>query len=317
MQFHPTTLAPTGVLITEGCRGEGAYLLNKDGERFLKRYAPNTMELASRDVISRAEQMEIDAGRGVDGNVLLDLRHLGAETHHRAAAGVARALDDLPRRRSDLRPDPGAARSPLPHGRCRHRRLGADRAHGPLRSRRVRVRLRPRRQPARGQRAHGDDHLRKALGKARGGVGALAHDRRGAGLASSATPSGSWRSCSTATTASARGRSATSWPRRCTRTSASSGASSRWSEQGRIVAGLRDRYGRALVEDKGEVFNSDLTRDDRARLPARPRRVHGRRRDRAQGEPWCACAPGRLSGARRRELHAAHDGAAGRRRRPS
>jgi succinate dehydrogenase / fumarate reductase flavoprotein subunit len=79
MQFHPTTLAPTGVLITEGCRGEGAYLLNKDGERFLKRYAPNTMELASRDVISRAEQMEIDAGRGIDGNVMLDLRHLGAE----------------------------------------------------------------------------------------------------------------------------------------------------------------------------------------------------------------------------------------------
>jgi succinate dehydrogenase / fumarate reductase flavoprotein subunit len=79
MQFHPTTLAPTGVLITEGCRGEGAYLLNSDGERFLERYAPNAMELASRDVISRAEQTEIDEGRGVDGNVLLDLRHLGAE----------------------------------------------------------------------------------------------------------------------------------------------------------------------------------------------------------------------------------------------
>jgi succinate dehydrogenase / fumarate reductase flavoprotein subunit len=79
MQFHPTTLAPTGVLITEGCRGEGAYLLNSENERFLKRYAPNAMELASRDVISRAEQIEIDEGRGVDGNVLLDLRHLGAE----------------------------------------------------------------------------------------------------------------------------------------------------------------------------------------------------------------------------------------------
>src|SRR5438105_5755534 len=78
MQFHPTTLAPTGVLITEGCRGEGAYLLNSEDERFLKRYAPNAMELASRDVISRAEQTEIDEGRGVDGNVLLDLRHLGA-----------------------------------------------------------------------------------------------------------------------------------------------------------------------------------------------------------------------------------------------
>jgi succinate dehydrogenase / fumarate reductase flavoprotein subunit len=79
MQFHPTTLAPTGVLITEGCRGEGAFLLNSENDRFLKRYAPNAMELASRDVISRAEQTEIDEGRGIDGNVLLDLRHLGAD----------------------------------------------------------------------------------------------------------------------------------------------------------------------------------------------------------------------------------------------
>jgi succinate dehydrogenase / fumarate reductase, flavoprotein subunit len=79
MQFHPTTLSPSGVLITEGTRGEGAYLLNSEGERFLTRYAPNAMELASRDVISRAEQTEIDEGRGIDGNVMLDLRHLGAE----------------------------------------------------------------------------------------------------------------------------------------------------------------------------------------------------------------------------------------------
>jgi succinate dehydrogenase / fumarate reductase, flavoprotein subunit len=79
MQFHPTTLSPTGILITEGCRGEGAYLINAEGERFLKSYAPNAMELASRDVISRAEQTEIDEGRGIDGSVLLDLRHLGAE----------------------------------------------------------------------------------------------------------------------------------------------------------------------------------------------------------------------------------------------
>src|SRR5436305_3240299 len=79
MQFHPTTLAPTGVLITEGCRGEGAFLLNSEADRFLKSYAPNAMELASRDVISRAEQTEIDEGRGIDGNVVLDLRHLGAD----------------------------------------------------------------------------------------------------------------------------------------------------------------------------------------------------------------------------------------------
>ncbi len=78
MQFHPTTLYPTGILMTEGCRGEGAYLLNKDGERFMERYAPNALELASRDVVSRSEQSEIDAGRGVDGSVMLDMRHLGA-----------------------------------------------------------------------------------------------------------------------------------------------------------------------------------------------------------------------------------------------
>ena len=79
MQFHPTTLYPTGILITEGCRGEGGYLINKDGDRFMATYAPNAMELASRDVVSRSEQTEIDQGRGVNGSIYLDLRHLGAE----------------------------------------------------------------------------------------------------------------------------------------------------------------------------------------------------------------------------------------------
>jgi succinate dehydrogenase/fumarate reductase flavoprotein subunit len=78
-QFHPTTMYPSGILITEGCRGEGGYLINKDGERFMQRYAPNALELASRDVVSRSEQTEIEAGRGINGSVLLDLRHLGAE----------------------------------------------------------------------------------------------------------------------------------------------------------------------------------------------------------------------------------------------
>jgi succinate dehydrogenase / fumarate reductase, flavoprotein subunit len=79
MQFHPTTLAANGVLVTEGARGEGGYLLNKDGERFMTKYAPNKLELASRDVVSRAEATEIMEGRGVDGCVLLDLRHLGRD----------------------------------------------------------------------------------------------------------------------------------------------------------------------------------------------------------------------------------------------
>ena len=79
MQFHPTTLKENGVLMTEGARGEGAYLLNADGERFMFKYAPNKGELASRDVVSRAEWTEILEGRGVDGCVLLDMRHLGRD----------------------------------------------------------------------------------------------------------------------------------------------------------------------------------------------------------------------------------------------
>ncbi len=74
VQYHPTTLAGNGLLITEGARGEGAWLLNAEGERFMEKYAPNKLELASRDVVSRAEQTEINEGRGFpDGTVALDV----------------------------------------------------------------------------------------------------------------------------------------------------------------------------------------------------------------------------------------------------
>ncbi len=79
VQYHPTTLDRTGILLSEGARGEGAYLLNSQGERFMHTYAPEYLELASRDVVSRSEQTEINEGRGINGNVLLDLRHLGRE----------------------------------------------------------------------------------------------------------------------------------------------------------------------------------------------------------------------------------------------
>jgi succinate dehydrogenase / fumarate reductase flavoprotein subunit len=74
VQYHPTTLAVVGILITEGARGEGAHLYNAEGERFMERYAPSKLELASRDVVARAEQTEIDEGRGFPGGtVALDI----------------------------------------------------------------------------------------------------------------------------------------------------------------------------------------------------------------------------------------------------
>ncbi len=85
IQYHPTTLAGKGFLITEGARGEGAHLLNAKGERFMERYAPNKMELASRDVVSRAEQTEIDEGRGFpDGTVALDITVVPKKRVHEA-----------------------------------------------------------------------------------------------------------------------------------------------------------------------------------------------------------------------------------------
>lgn len=85
IQYHPTTLAGKGFLITEGARGEGAHLLNASGERFMERYAPNKMELASRDVVSRAEQTEINEGHGFpDGTVALDITVVPRKRIHEA-----------------------------------------------------------------------------------------------------------------------------------------------------------------------------------------------------------------------------------------
>ncbi len=90
-QFHPTGVAGAGVLITEGVRGEGGYLLNKNGERFMERYAPTMKDLASRDVVSRAMATEIKEGRGVGEHadyLLLKLDHLGHETIEKRLPGI-------------------------------------------------------------------------------------------------------------------------------------------------------------------------------------------------------------------------------------
>jgi succinate dehydrogenase / fumarate reductase flavoprotein subunit len=91
-QFHPTGIAGAGTLVTEGCRGEGGYLLNKDGERFMERYAPNAKDLAGRDVVARSMMTEIREGRGCDGpwgpHIKLKLDHLGKDVLESRLPGI-------------------------------------------------------------------------------------------------------------------------------------------------------------------------------------------------------------------------------------
>ncbi|MET3654146.1 succinate dehydrogenase flavoprotein subunit [Dyella japonica] len=92
VQFHPTGIYGSGCLITEGVRGEGGYLTNSNGERFMERYAPNAKDLASRDVVSRAMTMEIREGRGVGehkDHIHINLMHLGADVIHERLPGIA------------------------------------------------------------------------------------------------------------------------------------------------------------------------------------------------------------------------------------
>ncbi|CAH8672138.1 unnamed protein product [Schistosoma bovis] len=92
VQFHPTGIYGAGCLITEGCRGEGGYLINSKGERFMERYAPNAKDLASRDVVSRAMTIEIREGRGVGprkDHIFLQLSHLPADQLHSRLPGIS------------------------------------------------------------------------------------------------------------------------------------------------------------------------------------------------------------------------------------
>ncbi len=164
VQYHPTTLAGSGFLMTEAARGEGAYLLNSQGERFMKKYAPNKMELAARDVTSRAEATEIAEGRGIDGNVLLDLRHLGPDVILKKLPQIHEmALDYLG---IDMIEEPVPVR-PGMHYQMGGIKTDIDGATGsrPLRGRRGRLRQRARRQPPRRELAARHDRLRPAFGQ--------------------------------------------------------------------------------------------------------------------------------------------------------
>jgi succinate dehydrogenase / fumarate reductase flavoprotein subunit len=99
VQFHPTSLIGTNILMTEGCRGEGAYLLNNQGERFMQRYVPSAMELAPRDIVSRCIQTEMDEGRGFEHPlgryIQLDLRHLGEKKIQERLTGIRKISIDF------------------------------------------------------------------------------------------------------------------------------------------------------------------------------------------------------------------------------
>ena len=258
MQFHPTTLFPSGILITEGCRGEGGTLLNSEGERFMQRYAPQKLELASRDVVSRSEQTEIDGGRGVNGSVLLDLRHLGAE----------RIVTRLPGTRevtmTFLGIDP--IDEPIPVRPGAHYHMGGVDTDTDGRT------------PLGGLYAAGEVACVSVHGANRLGGNSLMETitfgrRAGAAAAREAFSQSAARVPDSAERDAARelgellDRTEGERPWKIREELASSMHENfglfrneeRMRKQIDLLAGLRERYRRVLVEDKGNVFNTDLT----------------------------------------------------------
>ena len=315
MQFHPTTLYPSGILLTEGCRGEGAYLINSEGERFMKRYAPNAMELASRDVVSRSEQTEIDEGRGINGSVYLDMRHLGAERIierlpgsrelSMTFAGVDPIYDPVPVR-------PGAH---YHMGGVETDNDGLTELTGLYAAGEVAC------VSVHGANRLGGNSLMETItfGRRAGRAAAewaLSHTTVEVPASAEADAERELRDAARRDRrASGRGRSATTSAPRCSRTSASSAARSRWRASSRSSTSCASATSAASsIEDKGEIFNNDLTQAielgnmiDLAACMVQA----GLARKESRG---AHARPVRLPDARRRELHEALDLPLGRRR---
>ena len=261
MQFHPTTMYPSGILITEGCRGEGGVLRNADGERFMKRLRAERdgARVPRRRLPLRADRDRRGARRqrlraarpdATSARSGSSTRLPGSRELAMVYAGVDPIYEPIPVR-------PGAH---YHMGGVETDSDGQTELDRPLRGRRGRVRLGARRQPARRQLADGDDHVRPPRRRAHAADWALAHTtvdvpdarraRRRARAQEAARPQRA---------ASGRGRSATSSAVTMLENFGVFRAEGKMSAPERDLDGLRERYRGVFVEDKGDVFNSDLT----------------------------------------------------------
>ena len=264
LQFHPTGLVPNGILMTEACRGEGGYLRNNLGERFMAKYAPKLMELAPRDMVSRAETEEILAGRGFttpDGQdyLELDLTHLGADRINTRLPLIREVtikflgLDPI-EKPIPIRPvahySMGGIETDIDGPDPRGRHLGGGRGG---------LRLAPRREPAGleldgrvpglGRHHRAGDRRRRCPGSARPRRCRRTRSRRPRSASGRC-----WRGRATRTSTSC----AASCARRWTRTSACSATARTWRRRWRRSARSATARSGRPVADKSRVYNSNL-----------------------------------------------------------
>ena len=266
-QFHPTGIWRMGILLTEGARGEGGILRNKDGERFMEKYAPVMKDLASRDVVSRSIYTEIREGRGCGpegDHVYLDLTHLPPEQLDAKLPGHHRVRAHVPRHRALHGPDPDPADRALRHGRHpdQRRGRGAGRQHhrrpGPVRRRRGRLRLRARRQPPGHQLAARHQRLRTPLGHRRRRVRREDRLRRAA-----REPGARWSRTQVERLRDSTGTERVAELRRELQECMDANVMVFRTEQTiktavEKIAELRERYLNVSIQDKGKRFNTDL-----------------------------------------------------------